>query len=371
MIRLTSTLLIFCALAACGGGGGGSSTSSSGGNNNDASGGGGGVPVAAVDKTSPTVGDYYTYKMTGYNISNGNNQYTYQPAYETELTTAVAGNIATIKTLHGDQLLGWFDGRATLKAINQIKGESSCTTTYAPGIYGPPATLGLNVSWENSTSYTSDCGPNIALRSGKLTSKGTVVAIESITVAAGTFQAYKLTAIINDQRSDNRVVGMINSPVASLSVSKLTAWIDIDTGIEIKRSIEEAVTGFLDTYVYTLNREMVGVSHAKSGRQVLVVERFVSPSWKASYSGQLSGTCNTFIFEGEAIYARCPQGTSTTAIFDRNGTINNSGQISYSLPAGAGNNITFTGKAESLTKMSGTWRDNAGATGTWLMNRDN
>jgi hypothetical protein len=52
------------------------------------------------------------------------------------------------------------------------------------------------------------------------------------------------------------------------------------------------------------------------------------------------------------------------------GTINASGQISFT-PASGANGPAFTGKAESLTKMSGKWRDNSGATGTWVMIRTN
>ena len=352
MIRNASTLLISCLLAACGGGGGSSS--------------GGGSPAIAVDKTSPSAGDFYTYKMTGYTVSNGNRS-DFGPSYDTDLTTAVAGGTATVKTLYGDQYTGWFDFSPTISGLYIGGRSASCTTTYAAGAYGPPAKLALNVSWDNTTSLKIDCGEGMPLHSDKLVGKGSVVAIESITVAAGTFQAYKLTATVREERTARYPNDPVTLP--AILTSKVTSWIDVDTGIELKRLNEQASND--NAYVETQNRELVGLSHAKSARQVLVTERFVGPAWKGSYSGKLSGTCTALIFEGGTIDARCAEGTSTVNTFFPEGTINNSGQVNFALPSGGASAPKFTGKAESLTKISGTWSDGAGATGTWVFTRDN
>lgn len=356
MLRTTSTILLSCLLAACGGGGGGGATNS---------GAGGGAPAVAVDKTSPSVGDFYTYKMTGYSLSNGGSRYTFQPAYDTELTTAVAGGTSTVKTLYGDQYTGWYDYSATLNGLYTGGTNAYCTTTYAAGVYGPPAKLALNVSWDNSTSLKVDCGAGMALRSDKLASKGAVVGIESITVAAGTFQAYKLTATVREERTASYPNDPVQSP--DLHTSQLTSWIDVDTGVELKRSIVDVANG----EEVSTSRELVGLSHAKSARQLLVVERFVGPAWKGSYSGKLSGTCTAIIHEGGTIDARCAEGTATVNTFFPEGTINNSGQVNFALPAGGGNAPKFTGQAESVTKISGTWSDGSGGTGTWVFTREN
>ena len=367
MIRSTLTILIPCLLAACGGGGGGGSTggTTSGTGGGTVSGTGGGTIPA--DKTSPSVGDFYTYKMTGYLLLNGKRE-DFEPAYDTDMTTAVAGGIATVKTFFGNQYTGWFNDSATLTGTYQGGTKASCRTTYADGAYGPPAKLALNVSWDNSTSYTRDCGGIYPINASKLASKGSVVAIESITVAAGTFQAYKLAATV----SEESVPGYYNVPdwsLASRSTSKLTSWIDIDTGVELKRAIEKAMP-LVDSYNYSWSRELIGLSHANSGRQVLLVQRFAGTSWQGSYSGKLSGDCTAVVSSDGKIDASCTEGASTVKSLSPEGTINNSGQVSLTLPAGGRNAPTFTGKAESLTKISGTWTDGTGATGTWVFTRD-
>ncbi len=365
MIRSTLTILISCLLAACGGGGGG-------GGGGGANGGmGGGSSAIPVDKSSPSVGDFYTYKMDGYAITNGTSRYDYIPLYDTELVTGVAGGIATVNTLYGDQYTGYFDGSATLKGSYQAGNQAFCTTTYAPGAYGPPATLALNASWDNSTSVVRDCGAGSQTRTSKLASKGGVVAIESITVAAGTFTAYKLVATVIDATSYK--APNENPASAETLTTKVTSWLDLDTGVELKRIAEEladpATSTRYDRDVVT--RELIGLSHAKSGRKVLVAERFAGPAWKGSYSGKLSGTCQAKVLDGGVIDARCAEGTSTVNTFFPEGTINSSGQVNFALPAGGGNAPKFTGQAESLTKISGTWSNDTGDTGTWVFTRDN
>ena len=362
MIRSTSTILITCLLAACGGGGGG-------GGGNTTSGAGGGSPAVAADKTSPSVGDFYTYRMTGYTLTNGTNRYDYLTGYDTDLTTAVADGAATVKTLYGDQYTGWYDLSATLNGFYTGGTSAYCTNTYTAGAYGPPAKLALNVSWDNSTSLKIDCGGGQRVQNFKLASKGSVIAIENITVAAGSFQAYKSTATVREERNS----AFPNDPVQppSIHTSKLTSWIDVDTGVELKR-LNEAVSDYgTSVYFESTSRELVGLSHSKSARQVLITERFVGPGWKGSYSGKLSGTCFAKVFEGGGIDASCAEGTSTVTTFTPEGTINNSGQVNFALPAGSRTAPKFTGQATSLTKMSGTWTDGAGATGTWELNREN
>jgi hypothetical protein len=359
MIRSTSTILLSCLLAACGGGGGGGASG----------GAGGGSPAVAVDKTSPSAGDFYTYKMTGYTLSKGTNRYDFLPGYDTDLTTAVTGATATVKTLYGDQYTGWYDYSATLNGLYTGGRSANCTTTYTPGAYGPPAKLALNVTWDNSTSLKIDCGASLPVNTDKLASKGSVAAIENITVGAGTFQAYKLTATVREERNSAYPNDPVQPP--SIHTTKLTSWIDVDTGIELKRSNEEVSGDVADAYLVSTNRELVGLSHAKSARQILVTERFVGPAWKGSYSGKLSGTCTAIIFEGGTIQARCAEGASTINTFFPDGTITSGGQVSFALPSGGGNAPKFTGQAESVTKISGTWSDGAGATGTWVFTREN
>lgn len=366
MIRSTSTILIACLLTACGGGGGGGSTASTG------TGTSGGNPAVPVDKTGPSVGDFYTYKMTGYSESGGN-RYTYQPAYDTELTTGVASGTATVKMLQGFQFLGWFGDSATLKGPYLPRSRLSCTTTYTADAYGPPEQLALNVSWDNSTSYTQDCVALNTVRNSKLSSKGKVVAEESITIAAGTFQAYKLTATMRDESTEKDRDGRPFTTLTTIRTSQLTSWVDVDTGVELKRSVEEAKSGpnMVDSYTYSMGRELIGLSHAKSGRQLLALQRFESPSWKGSYSGKLSGTCMASLSDDGTIYASCEGDISTFQTSSPQGTMNNSGQVNFALKPGSAGAPKFTGQAESLTKISGTWSDGAGATGNWVFTRDN
>lgn len=365
MIRLTSTLLISCALAACGGGGGNAGTGSPASISPASP-----SPGIQVDKTGPSVGDFHTYKLTGYSDSLRYSREDYASVYETELTTAVTGATATITTLYGDQYTGWYGGSATLTGIYSAGRQLSCTTTYAAQSYGPPAILALDANWDNGTTLTKACKYGENDREIKLASKGSVVAVEDITVAGGTFRAYKLVATVNELNVRISMDG--HRDPATTTISKLTSWIDVATGVELKRTVD-ATSGIPATKDYRhaeTTRELIGLSHAKSGRHVLVVERFAGPGWNGTYSGARGGTSQAQIFEGGSTDVRFAVGDAANYTIFPPGKIDNNGEIRLAQPGGDATALTFTGKAESLTKISGTWRDNSGATGTWSMTRD-
>jgi len=78
-------------------------------------------------------------------------------------------------------------GQAVGWTVAQPAGTIACAVTQ--GSVGAPATLALGAGW--STSYTETCGtgPGTAF-----TQTGSFAGIETITIAAGTFKAYRIVS---------------------------------------------------------------------------------------------------------------------------------------------------------------------------------
>jgi hypothetical protein len=81
-----------------------------------------------------------------------------------------------------------YDAAGQVTAMTIAKGPTVAHCTYQ-GSQGAPASLAVGAGW--STQYTEACdgGPGITY-----TQNGTLVGIETITIAAGTFSAYKLVS---------------------------------------------------------------------------------------------------------------------------------------------------------------------------------
>jgi hypothetical protein len=77
-------------------------------------------------------------------------------------------------------------GRVTAQTVDRGTAVTHCT--YQGGV-GAPATLAVGASW--NTQYTETCDAGAAVT---YTQSGTLAGVETITIAAGTFSAYKFVS---------------------------------------------------------------------------------------------------------------------------------------------------------------------------------
>lgn len=186
-IAMLATALL---LSACGGGGGG----------------GGGESAAPQPVTYtfvlPTLGQSQTYTMTETNFDKRSATYGY-----TEAVTQMPGDGTYQETWTPSQSSLFFDGTSRgfdiEKDTYDNKGQETqyghyyngsldltCNYAYANG--GQPATLTQGQAWVNTV--TSSCGS--AGTPSTYTANATFLGMESVTVPAGTFNAYKFQYVI-------------------------------------------------------------------------------------------------------------------------------------------------------------------------------
>jgi YD repeat-containing protein len=81
-----------------------------------------------------------------------------------------------------------YDAAGQVTAMTVTKGTTVTHCTYQ-GSQGAPATLAVGAGWNTQYTETCDGGPGVAY-----TQNGTLAGIETITVAAGTFSAYRIVS---------------------------------------------------------------------------------------------------------------------------------------------------------------------------------
>ena len=81
-----------------------------------------------------------------------------------------------------------YDAAGQVTATTVDKGTTVSHCTYQ-GSQGAPATLAVGAGWNTQYTETCDGGPGVTY-----TQSGTLAGIETITIAAGTFSAYKIVS---------------------------------------------------------------------------------------------------------------------------------------------------------------------------------
>lgn len=186
---LLAALLAPVLLAACGGGGGSAGTS----------------PAAAaasvatyqfktpkagthlvyaaslVDNLNNTLNRTVTVDITAVNPDGSFTAHEEDPSHD----TVVSGT--TNQTLYPTDIQYNAAGQQTGETIAQPSGNLQCT--FSGGVEGAPGTLASGGSWNSSFVESCGNGPGTAT-----TQSGMLAGIESVTVPAGTYNAYKFVA---------------------------------------------------------------------------------------------------------------------------------------------------------------------------------
>jgi len=342
MKRLSILLAIAATLSACGGGGGSGAAGPS-------------APVTVVDTRPvvdvvPTVGDFYSYRQ-GINFTNGDQPVPSTPAATRYYNSAVrqVGNdgswVETLALATQTSPSAEFHYRSdgSLMATK----DQSCSVNYTAVTYLAPKDLKVGAEWSESYSST-DNGNCVFETEVKMTNKA--VALETITVNAGTFDTIKIVST------------GIPAPHADYTATlEETQWRDKLTYRLIKsvnRSNQMYTDGSKASSI--VSTELMGYTSAKQGRRILNIERFAGP-WAGSYSGTYSGNCEGAVSLDGKLDADCGNG-----LFSVHGDIDVNGTGTFYLTVNGVKGASFSGAFESLFSIGGAWSAGA-ASGTWKL----
>lgn len=348
-------LLVAGMLAACGGGGSGS--------------GNGAAQLPAGPKTytaaKATAGDYYVFQYVY--REQGSSEET--QVYSTRLVSNVASNgTVSIKYLEDSQLssdpldMGSRAYSADFDGLGRWLGSSnwSCGISSNPPMYTvAPLTLAVGMNWEYSGVGSAKCSNEAAVQT-TLRHRDTAVALEQVTVAAGTFNTIKVNRSAVEE-DDNFSYA-----------AERSCWWEPDLGIEVKCATNETITN-KTTGVKTPRyetRELQGYSTQQLGRRNDAVQRFAG-NWTGQYSGRIfgaddKGSCSfTFDLAGN-VKGSC---SGAAVGFSVTGKVSAAGQLTLNMVSGNAN-WTAQGKMDSIEQASGTWEAPSYGSGTWLVTQD-
>lgn len=343
-------------LAGCGGGGDGSSNGSTA------------AQLPAGPKTytaaKATAGDYYVFKHVY--REQGSSQET--QVYSTRLVSNVATNgTVSIKFLEDSQLssdpqdMGSRIYSADFDALGRWLGSSnwSCGNSSNPPMYMvAPLTLAVGMNWEYSGVGSAKCS-NTAAAQTTLGYKDSAVALEQVTVPAGTFNTIKVNRGATEE-DDNFIY-----------VAERSCWWEPELGIEVKCALNETVTN-KTTGVKTPKtetRELQGYSNQKLGRRTDSVQRFAG-NWSGRYDIHLSGSDSTGTCAFTIDLAGDVKGSCSGAVasFPVAGRISADGKLALNM-ANSNPDWVVAGKVESTEQISGTLTAPVGS-GVWVVIQD-
>lgn len=342
MKRISILLAIAATLSACGGGG------SSGGASPSA-------PATVVDTRPvvdivPTVGDFYSYRQ-GFNFTTGEQPVPPTPEGTRSYTYAVrmVGNdgsweeTVALATQSTPSMELHYRSDGSLMATK----DQSCSVNYTAVTYLAPKDVKVGAEWSERYSMV-DNGNCLFETDAKMTNKA--VALETITVNAGTFDTIKIVS-----------TGVPLPYAGYTETHEETVWRDKLTYRLIKSvsRINKVSTDGSKTSSIA-SGELIGYASAKKGRRNLNIERFAGP-WAGSYSGTYSGQCEGTVSETGKLDADCGDG-----LFSVHGDIEVNGKGTFYLTVNDVKGASFSGSFESLFSIGGAWSAGT-ASGTWTL----
>ncbi|HEY0589987.1 MAG TPA: hypothetical protein VGD52_27935 [Pseudoduganella sp.] len=340
-------------LGACGGGGGSTESST-----------GAGTQLTPGPTTyiaaKATAGDYYTFKVDNQHGTAGSS-YT---SYSTKLVSSVVADGASSAKLLLDEpstiAPGKFDSNtypADYDSLGRwISTQMSCTQTASPPFYEvAPMKVSVGMSWEHKGTVTNSCDG----WKYNLEAKDSALAMESVTVAAGTFNAIKVSRTSSQSLPD-----------AKLDIER-TCWWEPELGVEVKCVSNEATTNFKlgTTNTVKRTREMLGYYNQKLQRKADSATRFVG-IWRGIYSGVVGAPGHLKV---ECVVTVDPDGNIAGSCgglvisFDLKGKVSADGTLAFTVQQYP--DMSFTGKFDSIQQMSGNWSIPNSSSGAWSMSQ--
>ena len=340
MIRfLLLALLTSTFLSACGGGGAGSSTT-----------------VASVTTTTlakpvtAKLGDFYSYKY----VSSLTAPRTGDPitSFFTDVYTAINSDESYTLTNYSSfsSIPKWnhnYSAKGVETSSNSVDLQQKCT--YDPKFGEAQIPVSVGQTWDVTNISICD-GSNSG---DQETSVGSVIGIETVVVAAGSFNAWKIAYKYKFKTSD--FVMTIDS----------TCWIAISLGRRVK-CVNTTSVDFPSTPGENSASKSTSelVAYTVGGvPQKLPPAGSYAGDWSGTYQGQDSGQCKVLISTDGALTGSCTGGMAGT--FTIAGNVGDSQNISFNISSGGVAGPAFSGQFSSLTSLTGTWSTTTGLSGTW------
>lgn len=176
------------------------------------------------------------------------------------------------------------------------------------------------------------------------------VALETITVKAGTFNTIKIISTTSPITDRGMTAG-----------GEDTLWLDTLTHRRIKYvSRYYEISGDGSKSSGSVSGEPIGYASAKQGRKNLNIERFAG-HWRGPYPGTYSGYCEGEVNLTGQLDADCGDG-----LFSVHGDIDANGNGTFHLTVNGVKGASSSGAFESPLSIGGTWSAGA-ASGTWKL----
>ncbi|WP_057247173.1 MULTISPECIES: hypothetical protein [unclassified Duganella] len=303
----------------------------------------------------PTVNDYYAYKLVSQDgaaaetssyitasVSNvaADGGVSVTHLYDSPLSTTTwpAGPkfSSSTSTDEYDVLGRWLGG----------KNSSTCTSTpNLPHHAVAPLTISVGMNWQYSIVVSNNCSPQAPTQAA-VEIKDSAVAQETVTVAAGTFNTIKVIRNSSEKSSTSTIV------------TERNCWWEPELGVEVKcvSNSTKTITATGAASSQKETWEMLGYANQKLSRKVDTAVRFAG-NWKGSYFGGVPAPggypleCRLTVDVNGSARGYC-LGMATS--FSFTGTLGADGTLTFvGDPDYPG--MLFTGKLDSLQKMSGVW----------------
>lgn len=344
-------------VAGCGGGG------SDSGNNSAQLPSGPKTYVAA----SATVGDYFTWERTTREQDSGAESYDYNTKHfrNVGVDGAVTADFLNDYANGPDDALVF--GSSTSSADFDSLGRwlrftyGACIqTTDRPFHMAAPSTIAVGMNWQHTGVLEEKCSLNPAAQTA-IAVKGSVSAIEPVTVPAGSFTTHKV--LRNETIEDGNL----------RKDTERTCWWEPELGVDVKCvanvTLTNKASGAKRAVIQT--EVLEGYSKQKLGRKFETALRFIG-NWKGRLEGtalgqNVAGTCTLAIDWDGDISGGC---FGNGVAFNIVGKASVDGGLWFTPTNNSYGGLSFTGKFDNLQQMSGTWSVSAVGNGSWTITQD-
>lgn len=336
-------LLAVFILAGCGGGGKSSSSSTT-------------APTTAPVVKRATTGDVYTYLRKDTTVGGNATSYLFSRQYQVvnddgstiDVETFSNGLVAMVTSVSAN-------GGITASVQ---KNDPATQCKFSPESIGATPPYQAGKSWDNS--WTQTCGTRVS----RETNKGSIVGVESVTVPAGTFNAYKEVSVITSQ--------VTNPASEQITTNNVTCWRDVDLKqyVKCEFAASYSVPGAVSSEsIATATYELQSFIASGSTKSNPSPARFAG-TWAGRFYGDQLGECASLtISSAGEITGLCEDrtnGPDAIVPFPVTGTVDAQGNITFGNSA-AGTQHTFSGKLRLITETDGTWTASPNKTGVWAI----
>lgn len=343
-------------LAGCGGGSGSGNSS---------------APSPSTPQTfvaaKATVGDYFTWETTTRDKNSGEEGYSYSTTY---FRTAGSDGAATVNYLSdyaNDSDIPVFTSNTTSSDLDSLgralrASYGTCTETINSPLYAvAPYAVAVGMNWQYSGIVQIQCSLEPATQIA-IEFKDSVLAIEQVTVPAGTFTAHKISRNQTDEDGNFR------------TVADRVCWWEPDLGTDVKCVSNITRTNKMTGAgrAVTQTKVLEGYSKQRLARKSDTALRFIG-NWKGRIDGttafgqHVAGTCTVAIDWDGDITGGC---FGSGVALNVTGKLGTAGTLYFNSASNNDGSPSFAGKLDSLQQMSGVWNIPTVGSGTWTIMQD-